>query len=61
MKRDFAGLATERANPRTARLDAMSTPELLRAVNREDARVAAAVRRALPEIGRAVELLVRRP
>jgi N-acetylmuramic acid 6-phosphate etherase len=57
MKRDFDRLATERVNPRTARLDAMSVPDLLRAVNREDARVAAAVRRALPDIARAVRLL----
>jgi N-acetylmuramic acid 6-phosphate etherase len=60
MRRDFDRLATERVNPRTARLDAMSVPELLAAVNREDVRVPGAVRRALPALARAVALLVRR-
>jgi N-acetylmuramic acid 6-phosphate etherase len=38
----------------------MPVPELLSTVNREDARVAPAVRRALPALARAVALLVRR-
>lgn len=46
--------ATEQPNPRAARLDRLSTRRLLLLMNREDARVAAAVRRTLPQIARAV-------
>jgi N-acetylmuramic acid 6-phosphate etherase len=49
---------TERPNPRTARLDRLSTRKLLQAMNREDARVHAAVRRQLPQIARAVDTIV---
>jgi N-acetylmuramic acid 6-phosphate etherase len=49
--------ATERRNPRTRRLDLRSTLEVVRAMNREDARVAPAVRRALPAIVRAVDAI----
>lgn len=49
---------TERRNPRSAALDTKSTIEILRIINREDARVAGAVRRVIPEIARAVDLAV---
>jgi N-acetylmuramic acid 6-phosphate etherase len=51
-------LKTEQRNPRTRGLDAKSTLEILRALNREDATVAAAVRRELPAIARAVDTIV---
>lgn len=60
MKRDYASLLTEQRNPRTRGFDAMPTADLLRAINREDARVARKVRAALPEVERGVELLVKR-
>lgn len=60
MKRDFSRLATEQRHPRTRGLDAMSTTDLLRAINREDASIAARVRAAMPRIAKAVDLLVRR-
>lgn len=60
MRRDFASLLTEQRNPRTRRIDAMSTAEVLRAINREDATVAARVRAALPQVEEGVELLVDR-
>lgn len=50
--------ATEQRNPRTSGLDQKSTAEILRAINGEDARVAAAVRRAIPAIARAVDAIV---
>ncbi len=53
-------LITEQRNPRTMLLDRMSTPEILSVINEEDASVAAAVRTALPQIARAVELVVER-
>ena len=56
--RGLAALGTETANPRTADLDAMSTLEVLRAINAEDQTVAAAVQRVLPAIARAVDLVV---
>lgn len=47
--------STERQNPATARIDKMSTLDMLAAINKEDAGVALAVRSALPEIARAVD------
>jgi N-acetylmuramic acid 6-phosphate etherase len=49
---------TERRNPSTRGLDRKSTLEILRVLNREDARVAPAVRRELPKIARAVDAMV---
>jgi N-acetylmuramic acid 6-phosphate etherase len=49
---------TEQRNPRTRGLDTKSTIEILRVLNREDQRVALAVRRVLPQITRAVEAIV---
>ena len=60
MKRDFSRLSTERRNPRTIRIDALTVPEILDALNREDATIAAAVAAEKPKIARAVNLLVDR-
>jgi len=46
---------TEEENPRTAQISALSTAEILRLMNEEDARVANAVALVLPEIARAVD------
>ncbi|GAA1834271.1 N-acetylmuramic acid 6-phosphate etherase [Microlunatus capsulatus] len=54
----LAALRTETANPRTTDLDAMSTLEVLQAINAEDRTVAAAVQRVLPAVARAVDLVV---
>ena len=50
--------ATEQPNPRAARLDRLSARQILILMNRENARVAAAVRRTVPQIARAVEAIV---
>ncbi|MGH9714304.1 MAG: N-acetylmuramic acid 6-phosphate etherase [Candidatus Acidiferrales bacterium] len=50
---------TEQRNPRSRGLDAKSTIRILRVLNREDAGVAKAVRRALPRIARAVDAVVK--
>jgi N-acetylmuramic acid 6-phosphate etherase len=50
---------TEQRNPRSRGLDRKSTIEILRVMNREDARVALAVRRELPRISRAVDAIVK--
>src|SRR6204780_3928015 len=52
-------LKTEQRNPRTRGLDRKSTLEILRVLNREDARVAVAVRREIPKIARAVDAIVK--
>jgi N-acetylmuramic acid 6-phosphate etherase len=49
--------ATEKRNPRTRGIDTKSTIEILRAIHREDASVAGAIRAALPSIARAVEAI----
>jgi N-acetylmuramic acid 6-phosphate etherase len=51
------GLATEKVNSFTTDLDCMSALEIVRVINREDAKVAAAVKRALPRISQAIELI----
>ena len=51
---------TEERHPGTYALDSMSTLELLRTLNREDARVATAVRQILPELAVAVDRAVER-
>jgi N-acetylmuramic acid 6-phosphate etherase len=50
-------LITESSNPRSAGLDRKSSLDMIRTINREDATVAAAVRRALPEIAHAIDLI----
>jgi len=50
---------TEQRNPRSRGLDRKSTLEIVRALNREDARVALAVRRELPKVARAVDAIAR--
>ncbi len=47
---------TERENPASRSFDTKSTPEVLRIINRQDRKVAPAVGRVLPQIGRAVGL-----
>jgi N-acetylmuramic acid 6-phosphate etherase len=49
---------TERANPASTSLDTKPTQEILGIINREDHRVAPAVRKTLPQIARAVDLAV---
>jgi N-acetylmuramic acid 6-phosphate etherase len=51
--------ATERRNPRSHRLDQLSTRKLLQIINREDELVSGAVRRELAAITRAVDVIVK--
>lgn len=60
MARDFGLFLTEQRNPRTMELDRVPLAEALRIINREDAQVASAVERTLPDVERAVELVVAR-
>lgn len=52
---DLGALETEMRNPATAAIDRMSALEIVRVMNAEDATVAAAVQRELPQIARAIE------
>ena len=47
---------TERQNPRSAEIDRLSTLEIVRVINDEDAGVAGAVRREEERVAQAVEL-----
>lgn len=48
---------TEKRNPRTKEIDRLSPLEIVTLINEEDARVAEAVRRELPRVARAVEII----
>jgi N-acetylmuramic acid 6-phosphate etherase len=50
-------LRTEARNSAAARLDTSSSLKIARLINAEDAKVAPAVRRALPQIARAIDLI----
>jgi len=52
---------TEERNLRTRGIDLLSTPGILRAMNREDALVARAVARGIPEIAQAVDAIASFP
>lgn len=58
--RELSRLVTEQRNPRSKRLDRLSTPQVLRLMNAEDRRVPLAVGREIPKISRAVDLIVER-
>ncbi len=53
-------LMTERRNPATENLDRMTALEMITAMNREDAKVPSAIRKVLPQIARAVDLVAQR-
>jgi N-acetylmuramic acid 6-phosphate etherase len=54
---DLRTLPTEQILPSARHLDRMSPLEIARLINREDATVARAVRRALPHIARAIDVV----
>lgn len=55
---ELGQLVSEARNPATMQIDLMSTAEILESMNAEDAKVAEAVRRELPQITRAVDVIV---
>jgi N-acetylmuramic acid 6-phosphate etherase len=55
--RPLQELTTERSNPFSADLDLKPSVEIARIINDEDAKVAAAVRRALPQIASAIDVV----
>lgn len=57
---NFANLTTEQRNPATANIDKCSTLEMVRLINDEDKKVAAAVEKVLPQIADAVDLIAQK-
>jgi N-acetylmuramic acid 6-phosphate etherase len=59
MKRrdQFEALASEQQNRASAELDTMSSSEIARTINAEDAKVAAAVSSALPQLAKAIDII----
>lgn len=55
---ELGQLVSEARNPATMQIDLMSTPQILAAMNDEDAQVAGAVKQVLPAIGAAVDKIV---
>ncbi len=51
-------LVTEQRNKRSMGIDAKEIPEILKIINQEDSKVAGAVRKEIPYIARAVDLVV---
>jgi N-acetylmuramic acid 6-phosphate etherase len=56
-RRDLNSLSTEQLNPHSADLDLKSSLAIARTINAEDAKVAFAVKHALPQIARAIDVI----
>lgn len=54
---EFSKLSTEHPNANSTHIDRMSTGDILRLINDEDAKVAGSVRAIIPDIERAVEAI----
>ena len=50
-------LATERPNPKSQDIDKLSTADMITLINEQDAKVARAVRRVIPQIAQATDLI----
>lgn len=59
MNERLGSLTTEQINPRSLNIDTMDSESIVRLMNEEDATVAAVVREALPQIAKAVDLIVK--
>ena len=57
LQQDLRKLSTEQILPAARNLDQMSSLEIVRLINDEDATVAQAVRRSLPQIARAIDVV----
>ena len=55
----LSGIKTEQRNAGTVDIDRVSTIEMVRQMNAEDKKVAAAVETALPRIAEAIDLIYR--
>jgi N-acetylmuramic acid 6-phosphate etherase len=60
IREDESVAITETRNPHTAAIDTLPSLEIVKLINNEDAKVAQAVSQELPQIARAVDLIVER-
>ena len=54
---NFSALTTEKINPATVNIDKVSTLEMVKLINDEDKKIAAAVENVLPEVAQAVDAI----
>ncbi len=54
---NFSELTTEKINPATAHIDECTTLEMVKLINDEDKKIAAAVEHTLPDVARAVDAI----
>ena len=54
---DRSHILTEKKNPKSAKIDTMSTMDIVKLINEEDATIHEAVAKALPEIAEAVDIV----
>lgn len=57
---DLASLLTEQGNPASREIDSLPTEQMLAVINTEDARIAAVVQKAIPQISRTVDAVAAR-
>ena len=57
---NLAALTTEARNPRTQNIDQIPTLDMVRLINDEDAKVAAAVAAVLPQVAQAIDAIAQR-
>ena len=55
---DRRDLTTEKPNPKSSNIDKMSTREILEEINNEDAKISSALKSAIPQIEKAVDICV---
>lgn len=51
-------LVTEQSNENTRNIDKLDIPDILKLINEEDKKIAYCVEKAIPDISKAVELVV---
>ncbi len=56
---DLHGLTTEKLNEASSGLDTKSALEIARIINQDDAKIAAAVKKALPEVAQVIDMVAR--
>lgn len=59
MQVDLNNLITEQSNTNTKQIDKLSTLEMLQVINKEDAKVATAVEKTLPNVAKGVDIIAK--
>ena len=61
MEEKINHLTTETRNPKSSELDTLSSLEIIQIMNEEDHKVAQAINQQLPNISKAVDIIVNHP